>query len=935
MGKVWGTLLCVAAAIFVEGFSYATDYDANLSQISQSAEWSFDGWGFKLASGSLACTPTGDNSLAVWKAVPMGRSVVVTATVTPGSATGSRWGKAGIGIYDNSDNYWALVLLQSPADAGGKRTVELSEMLGGQWQAQAGGKSKLTVVAATGGFEWKTGEAYTLRIELGGGQISGEVDQAGEVRCRRVMKTDAPAVLFGRPIVEAGGLSMEARDLNARVDSVVLDPNVAIVPYRSASGSLPGGHATGFFHVGTISARSWLVDPFGKLTFARGVDWVTYGGVGGRYGRAASEKFGSSVDWSVAETGRLRTWGFNTLGDGCSSVTYHRGLAHTKDLALGAGFAAIAAIVPKLAGAGFPDVFDARFAQYCDLRARTVCGECRNDPWLMGYFIDNELDWYGWRQAPADLGLAYAAWRCGADHACKRALVEHLRKSYGSDIGKLNADFGTAYSSFDDLLASTTPGFAAGGRPAGALRDFVGLAAERYFVTASAAIRKYDPNHMVLGCRFQRRAPDIVWKAAGETCNIVSVNMYPHIDLAGGRAPEVVDTLTADFALCGRPIIVSEWSFPARDAVDSKGTPIPSTRGAGMRVDTQSQRAECYRIMQGTLSSLPFVVGSDYFMFADEPAAGCSSSFPENCNYGLVNEADTPYAEVVAAATQVNTASTLVHAGRISAPIPATRSIPMPGSVGSAKGKQVRLSSSPDGVVIDNGVLRLTMNRPHGTIFDTVALCTPTGAIQAGSYSPMLNLILPTGDVWLSPDRISAVSLVKSSVNAVIMDVTAERDPSNTVGYACCCRIEARAGEPFFRSRLLWIRNTNENELAIRRYFHSARSSFEACEKPSSEVDDWLGSDAWRSKDSSIEFRVAAAENDGRMSIGFSTDRSGVEHPDCARTIDVVLNPGDIWRSSENQPDILIGASARPGKEPASAAQTVAMWRSLYEARNK
>ncbi len=40
-----------------------------------------------------------------------------------------------------------------------------------------------------------------------------------------------------------------------------------------------------------------------------------------------------------------------------------------------------------------PDTFDPRFPQVVDQSLRTIATERRNDPWLVGYFVNNELPW--------------------------------------------------------------------------------------------------------------------------------------------------------------------------------------------------------------------------------------------------------------------------------------------------------------------------------------------------------------------------------------------------------------------------------------------------------------------------------------------------------------------------------------------------------------
>ncbi|MDW8030078.1 MAG: hypothetical protein RMK94_17000, partial [Armatimonadota bacterium] len=337
---------------------------------------------------------------------------------------------------------------------------------------------------------------------------------------------------------------------------------------------------------------------------------------------------------------------FNVLGANNSVKARYQGLAHTEFLAFGSDFASVADIVPKVHWTGFPDVFDLRFERFCDLRAKQRCAPNKDDPWLLGYFLDNELEWWGKSGRP--WGMAEEAWKKPPDRACKQALVRVLREFYRGDIRAFNEDFGTNFSSFDEMLRvgtgeslSEKSGKAVGlssaptelpqpktQRGQKALMEFVRKAAERYFRITAQAIKKHDPNHLNLGCRFAWDAPEAVWEMAGKYCDIVTVNLYPRIDLERGFVLGVEEHLRKRYEICKKPIIVTEWSFPALDAKDSQGRPLPCKHGAGMRVDNQTQKAKCYAIIQRTLFSLPFIVGSHYFMWVDEPALGISSTFP-------------------------------------------------------------------------------------------------------------------------------------------------------------------------------------------------------------------------------------------------------------------------------------------------------------------
>jgi hypothetical protein len=70
-----------------------------------------------------------------------------------------------------------------------------------------------------------------------------------------------------------------------------------------------------------------------------------------------------------------------------------------------------------------------------------------------------------------------------------------------------------------------------------ARRLFTEEVARRYFSTIAAAIRRYDPDHLILGCRFAgvAGAPDVVWRICGEYCDVVTLNCYPTADVKEKR----------------------------------------------------------------------------------------------------------------------------------------------------------------------------------------------------------------------------------------------------------------------------------------------------------------------------------------------------------------------------------------------------------------
>ena len=257
---------------------------------------------------------------------------------------------------------------------------------------------------------------------------------------------------------------------------------------------LPGygevhGTATGFFYTEQHDAAWWLIDPNGLGFYALGVDHVNYNAhwcqaLGDApHHRNVEAKYGSEANWAAAAAERLHDWGFNTLSAGHSPHLRHTHFAHTEWLGAGRSFVDIENIVPRTTWTGFPNVFSPRWERHCDLVARRICAPNRDDPWLLGYFLDNELQWFGplddWRN---EFGLFTETWRKPPEHTAKRAWMGVVREECPA-IERFNAAWGTDFASFDDLAASTDPV----APPSDAARDvalaYARLVAERYFRT--------------------------------------------------------------------------------------------------------------------------------------------------------------------------------------------------------------------------------------------------------------------------------------------------------------------------------------------------------------------------------------------------------------------------------------------------------------------
>ncbi|MBM3493772.1 MAG: hypothetical protein FJX72_05540 [Armatimonadetes bacterium] len=625
------------------------------------ARWEFGGLGWAIRSGRLACE-AGTRTTAVPASAPHGRSMTFEVVMRPERSTGSEWKTAGIAIAENDANFWQLSLVEGPEASGRTHSLELHEMLKGRWLANIETGTALAKTVEDGAFAWDYGRDYRLRIELTPERIVGVVEEIGSSRRYRVGYTFSGAcVRAGQPMLVTSALSASYAYYRADITETASTGERAKPPVYSLKPMSPiRRKATGFFRVEKVGERWWVVDPRGYAFYVVGTDHVSYNAhwcekLGyAPYSRNVQTKFGSEEAWAASSAQRLKAWGFNTLGAGHSESVRRRGLVHTAFLSLGTAFTAYGDIAPRTTWTGFPDVFDPRFAQFCAIEARKQCAPHRDDPWLLGYFLDNELEWFG--KNGSETGLVDEAMKKPADHPAKRAFVNMLRKRH-TTIGALNAAWKTSYASWDALASAAsapTSGEALKDRAA-----FVRLIAERYFSVTCDAIRRADPNHMILGCRFAGFAPPI-WDIAGRHLDIVSVNYYGNVDLEKGATTDMPAAMERYYAEAKRPLLITEWSFPALDAG------LPSRHGAGQRVATQADKARAYAIYQTALFAMPFMVGSDYFMWVDEPALGISSTFPEDSNYGLVDVNDRPWPELTAIAARLNPRAVAIHSGATS-----------------------------------------------------------------------------------------------------------------------------------------------------------------------------------------------------------------------------------------------------------------------------
>jgi hypothetical protein len=477
------------------------------------------------------------------------------------------------------------------------------------------------------------------------------------------------------------------------------------LPDRDEYGGWAAGptlEATGFFRAAKHVGKWWLVTPGGHLFLSFGVNslnttegdtitgrreqmfqWLPakgdplaahyrenrdWGALGLKikhnmgqsfnfYSADLQRKYGDQwyEAWKAATLARLASWGFNTIGNWSDPQLYGRKMPYT--VTIDPWPAVTGDKQPQFAEVAsgndywkrMADPFDPRYAEALDHGTRAQALAHRDDPWCLGYFIDNEMSWGSMKDERSRYGLALGTLSLKADSPAKRAFAKNLQTKYG-DIAKLNQAWGQKLASWQALLDTPfQPAGELGANMKEDLRAFSKDFARQYFRVVTGILKKYDPNHLYLGPRFAWHTRESV-EACGELCDVVSFNIY---------RPKVVASEWSVLDGIDKPVLIGEFHMGALDRGMFHTGLVPS--------EDQADRARMYQEYVRSVVDHPLLVGCHYFKYADEPLTGRPGD-GENYNIGLVSVTDTPYPEFLAAAKAVHAEAYQRRAGRASAP---------------------------------------------------------------------------------------------------------------------------------------------------------------------------------------------------------------------------------------------------------------------------
>jgi len=391
--------------------------------------------------------------------------------------------------------------------------------------------------------------------------------------------------------------------------------------------------ATGFFRTEMIDGRWWYVDPEGYLFLSVGVNGGGPGG-GGTFKELAKrghwlketppEQFKQTNNQGM-ETVNFATWNlFRRYGEDYRTKGTEKNSVRMDRWGINVGTSAMAQsqqgkqkpyinylrLGLELQGdlMGLADVYAPNFATKVDSSMKASLPKDKDNPWIIGYFVGNEPAWIRQEVRLCNLILD------GPDRPIKTALQKFLKNGDTPERKK----------------------------------EFIHTTFNTFLQTVKKTMKRYDPNHLILGIRFAGLPNDeSIMNICRNAFDVVSVNAY---DLAPSK-----EMLDRALRMTGLPVMIGEYHF---------GTVDRGMAQSLWQVYNQEDRGVAYRYYTEQGYSHPALIGTSYFIWTDQDLMGRTID-GENYNCGIIDVTDRPYKYQVEAMMETAKRLYAVHSGEI------------------------------------------------------------------------------------------------------------------------------------------------------------------------------------------------------------------------------------------------------------------------------
>ncbi|MDJ0659560.1 MAG: hypothetical protein QNJ42_08715 [Crocosphaera sp.] len=302
----------------------------------------------------------------------------------------------------------------------------------------------------------------------------------------------------------------------------------------------------GYFQVGqSINGKWWFIDPQGKAFYHRGCTGLNAGGMGGRRANRPPVPKNTVKTW----VNYLKEWGFNAMGSWTTSEFFDQNMAFTEIIET---YYEEPWLTTK-----FPDVWDVQWAENVDKKCQKLCSPLKNNQMLLGYFLDNERGFMEMVNSnekiianaptyrydgpiksdefelpaepklnPKGIGLLQFCLSQKLDIPAAQKAWEFVLNRHQS-LEKLGKAWQININTKERIKELTL-------REEIIITDnyqqdnyqFIKQWVEQYYRICTEKIRKYDPNHLILGCRWGGTPGKAVIEVEKEWADVVSRNNY-------------------------------------------------------------------------------------------------------------------------------------------------------------------------------------------------------------------------------------------------------------------------------------------------------------------------------------------------------------------------------------------------------------------------
>lgn len=240
-----------------------------------------------------------------------------------------------------------------------------------------------------------------------------------------------------------------------------------------------------------------------------------------------------------------------------------------------------------------------------------------NEKHLIGYFLDNEVPW-------KDYALEWCLSKWPSDHINRTTAQSWLNERKGHEGATISE------ATDEDKHA------------------FIAYCYGAYLAKVTTALRAVDPNHLILGSRFNQWEHELsnpeIFNAAGQYQDVVSINFYQ-------RWQPETDTMQDWLDWAGVPFLISEFYVKGDVSTLDNDSYLTNVSGSGWITQTQSQRGLFYQNFVHQLLKSKGCVGWHWFSYMDNDPTKSEST---NANKGIVKWDCGRYDDCISRMEEIN-----------------------------------------------------------------------------------------------------------------------------------------------------------------------------------------------------------------------------------------------------------------------------------------